>query len=189
MRAARRLSTVSGRIASTDEPCIVQMQRMLRTIKPAPASLAQGIVHWSPPERAIRAAADALASGAVHGYGPDGGLPELAVSLHLVERPQVFGSSELEHGPGEEVVLDREPDAESRPLLEAVIDEQPVRLEELGRCRLEVPELEERGLDEAAESRGGVVIVVRRGFEHARELGGVVCAPRSALRVLVDIRR
>mmetsp|Transcript_8347 Transcript_8347/g.36907 ORF Transcript_8347/g.36907 Transcript_8347/m.36907 type:complete len:297 (+) Transcript_8347:717-1607(+) len=115
--------------------------------------------------------------------------PELAVSLHLVERPQVFGSSELEHGPGEEVVLDREPDAESRPLLEAVIDEQPVRLEELGRFRLEVPELEERGLEEAAESRGGVVIVVRGGVEHARELGGVVCAPRNALRVLVDIRR
>ena len=57
------------------------MQRMLRTIKPAPASLAQGIVHWSPPERAIRAAADALASGAVHGYGPDDGLPELRAAL------------------------------------------------------------------------------------------------------------
>ena len=82
----RRLATVSGRIAATDEPCIVQMQRMLRTIKPAPASLAQGIVHWSPPERAIRAAADALAAsgaarGAVHGYGPDDGLPELRAAL------------------------------------------------------------------------------------------------------------
>ena len=83
----------------------------------------------------------------------------------------MFRPSELEHGPGEEVVLDREPDAEPRALLEAVIDEKAVRFEELGRVRLEVPELEKGGLDEAAESRGGVVVVLRGSAEHAREFG------------------
>ena len=50
---------MSKRILSTDEPCIVQMQKMMAG-KEGVLSLAQGIVHWKPPKSAAEAARNAL---------------------------------------------------------------------------------------------------------------------------------
>ena len=70
----------SSRIGSTDVPCIVQMQQMLRG-KTDVLSLAQGIVHWSPPPAALEAAVSCVTEPATSLYGADDGLPELRTSL------------------------------------------------------------------------------------------------------------
>ncbi len=46
-------------------------------------SLAQGIVHWEPPPRALAAAGQLLAAeaGSISGYGPADGLPALREAL------------------------------------------------------------------------------------------------------------
>lgn len=80
MDAMRGTAQPSKRIRSTDTPCIVTMQRMLKG-KEGILSLAQGIVHWAPPA----AVADALISAArepdTNAYGPDDGLPALREAL------------------------------------------------------------------------------------------------------------
>ena len=50
---------VSSRMTATDVPCIVQMQQMLRG-KSDVFSLAQGIVHWAPPDDGLPALREAL---------------------------------------------------------------------------------------------------------------------------------
>ena len=69
----------SSRIGSTDVPCIVQMQQMLRG-KTDVLSLAQGIVHWPPPAAALDAARDAVGLP-TNAYCADDGLPELRDAL------------------------------------------------------------------------------------------------------------
>ena len=56
----------------------------MRAQKEPVLSLAQGIVHWGPPQSAIDAASAALASGdsAVHAYGPAHGDPALRAALY-----------------------------------------------------------------------------------------------------------
>ena len=81
--AIRRLSaapTPSARLGSTDVPCIVQMQQMLRG-KTDVLSLAQGIVHWPPPAAALDAARDAVGLPQTNAYCADDGLPELRDAL------------------------------------------------------------------------------------------------------------
>jgi len=70
----------SRRIVATDTPCIVNMQRMLRG-KTGLTSLAQGIVHWSPPPSALEAAVDAKSVSASSSYGADEGDPDLRAAL------------------------------------------------------------------------------------------------------------
>ncbi|KAK3280759.1 hypothetical protein CYMTET_11417 [Cymbomonas tetramitiformis] len=70
----------SERILATDEPCIVQMQRMLAGTSDT-ISLAQGIVHWQPPEGALVAASQALRTPLASAYCADDGLPELRTAL------------------------------------------------------------------------------------------------------------
>ena len=70
----------SSRIGSTDVPCIVQMQQMLRG-KTDVLSLAQGIVHWPPPAAALDAARDAVGLPQTNAYCADDGLPELRDAL------------------------------------------------------------------------------------------------------------
>jgi len=70
----------STRILQTDEPCIVQMQRMLAG-KPDVLSLAQGIVHWQPPKAALDAAASFVYDPRASRYCPDDGIPELREAL------------------------------------------------------------------------------------------------------------
>eukprot|EP00894_Picocystis_sp_ML_P001855 jgi/Pico_ML_1/52372/g3084.t1 len=48
---------------------------------PQAKSLAQGIVHWSPPDGAVQTAMDAVHGGFAHGYGADDGLQELREAL------------------------------------------------------------------------------------------------------------
>eukprot|EP00242_Pyramimonas_sp_CCMP2087_P007166 CAMPEP_0198202990 /NCGR_PEP_ID=MMETSP1445-20131203/6219_1 /TAXON_ID=36898 /ORGANISM="Pyramimonas sp., Strain CCMP2087" /LENGTH=385 /DNA_ID=CAMNT_0043874175 /DNA_START=211 /DNA_END=1368 /DNA_ORIENTATION=+ len=73
---------LSKRIAATDPPCIVQMQKMLAGKKDV-LSLAQGIVYWQPPEAALEAAAKSITEPRVSMYGADDGLPELKEALKL----------------------------------------------------------------------------------------------------------
>uniref|UniRef100_A0A7S1XR07 Aminotransferase class I/classII large domain-containing protein n=1 Tax=Phaeomonas parva TaxID=124430 RepID=A0A7S1XR07_9STRA len=85
----------SRRIAATDEPCIVAMQRVLASAAPpadkAPMlSLAQGIVYWGPPAEALGDAAAAVSQSVTSAYGADDGAPEL--------RQKIQGKLEAENG-------------------------------------------------------------------------------------------
>jgi hypothetical protein len=63
----------SERIRRTDDPCIVEMQRMLRGTTDV-LSLAQGVVHWKPPQDALDAAVHFLNTDPrAHSYGADDG--------------------------------------------------------------------------------------------------------------------
>lgn len=74
------LRGVSSRMAQTDVPCIVQMQQMLRG-KSDILSLAQGIVHWPPPEAALAAGRNAMSEADTSLYGADDGMPALRAAL------------------------------------------------------------------------------------------------------------
>lgn len=76
----RGLQTVSRRMQATDTPCIVTMQQMMRG-REGVLSLAQGIVHWSPPQSALEAAAASALDASTSLYGADDGLPELRTAL------------------------------------------------------------------------------------------------------------
>ena len=76
----RGLQTVSRRMQATDTPCIVTMQQMMRG-RQGVLSLAQGIVHWSPPQSALEAAAASALDASTSLYGADDGLPELRTAL------------------------------------------------------------------------------------------------------------
>ena len=77
-RAASTMAQPSQSIIKTDAP-IVEKMRNLAT--PGVASLAQGIVHWAPPDAAVEAAAAAAREPSSHAYGADAGLPELREAL------------------------------------------------------------------------------------------------------------
>lgn len=74
----------STRIMTTDDPIVAQMRRLVQST-PGTASLAQGIVYWSPPERALdyikRVMEDEDVLPTLHGYGADEGLPVLRDAL------------------------------------------------------------------------------------------------------------
>ena len=75
-----RVASISKRMAQTDVPCIVQMQQMMRGKKDV-FSLAQGIVHWGPPESALAAGRAAMLDSKSNLYGADDGLEELRDSI------------------------------------------------------------------------------------------------------------
>ena len=79
-RVADLMPRTSTRIEATDVPCIVQMQQMLRG-KTDVLSLAQGIVHWAPPEEAVAVARAAVGLPETSLYGADDGLPDLRAAL------------------------------------------------------------------------------------------------------------
>ena len=70
----------SDRVRSTDAPCVAQVRAWMRE-NPRAMSLAQGIVHWSPPQRAVDKALEAVHGGWANGYGADDGLQELRDAL------------------------------------------------------------------------------------------------------------
>ena len=74
-------------MAATDVPCIVQMQKMLRG-KTDVLSLAQGIVHWTPPETALAAGRAAMNEPDTSLYGADDGIPALREALKLKLRDE-----------------------------------------------------------------------------------------------------
>ena len=76
----KAMVAISARMARTDVPCIVSMQQMLRGKKDV-LSLAQGIVHWAPPDAALAAGRAAMGEPDTSLYGPDDGLPALREKL------------------------------------------------------------------------------------------------------------
>jgi len=74
------MATLSRRIQATDAPCIVTMQQMMRG-RTDILSLAQGIVHWSPPPEALASAAQLVGEHSTSLYGADDGLPEVRAAL------------------------------------------------------------------------------------------------------------
>jgi len=74
----------STRVGATDAPCIVTMQTMLARHKEREGgilSLAQGIVHWAPPEEALAAARRAVEDADTNSYTSDDGYPALCDAL------------------------------------------------------------------------------------------------------------
>jgi aspartate/methionine/tyrosine aminotransferase len=80
----RGTSTPSGRILGTDDPIVAQMRRLVQSVE-GTASLAQGIVYYPPPDRAMERVEAALSDpntlSVLHGYGADEGIPELRDAL------------------------------------------------------------------------------------------------------------
>lgn len=71
----------SGRITATDDPVIVLTKAMIAGAPRDVLSLAQGIVHWQPPEMALESGRELFATPAAHQYGPDEGMPALREAL------------------------------------------------------------------------------------------------------------
>jgi aromatic aminotransferase len=70
----------SARVQATDEPVIVKTKQLMEGVEGV-VSLAQGVVHWSPPQRALDAAVAMAATPAAHRYGPAEGMPALRQAL------------------------------------------------------------------------------------------------------------
>eukprot|EP00798_Chlamydomonas_sp_ICE-L_P032457 gene32457-31069_t len=72
----------SKRVLATDAPCIVATKKLMAG-SPGAMSLAQGIVHWGPPQGALKVASDLLLSGdpSISSYGPAEGNPLLRAAL------------------------------------------------------------------------------------------------------------
>ena len=82
-------------MAQTDIPCIVQMQQMMRGKKDI-LSLAQGIVHWEPPESALAAGRTAMLDSKSNLYGADDGLEELRNAIkHKLRTEKGMTNSEV----------------------------------------------------------------------------------------------
>ncbi len=89
----------SSRVLATDDPVIIATKAMIADSGRSDIlSLAQGVVHWSPPPSALAAAAAALASdpASVCGYGPAVGLPSLVAVLQAkVQRVNGLGNHDV----------------------------------------------------------------------------------------------
>lgn len=82
--ASLTLPSVSSKILSTLDPCVVLMKEMIGKYSAAYTggeiySLAQGVVYWKPPDACTHAMVSALQNDDqdLHMYGPDEGLTEL----------------------------------------------------------------------------------------------------------------
>ena len=66
---------------ATDPPVIVKTKQIMAG-REGVMSLAQGIVHWQPPQQALNKAMGLLKSDpSINGYGPADGLPDLRDAL------------------------------------------------------------------------------------------------------------
>uniref|UniRef100_A0A0D6R1U3 Aminotransferase class I/classII large domain-containing protein n=1 Tax=Araucaria cunninghamii TaxID=56994 RepID=A0A0D6R1U3_ARACU len=79
-RAVTTLPRLARRALGTDTPVMVTMQELLRGTKDC-KSLAQGVVHWQPPEHALGKVKDVIWHPSTSNYGADEGLPELRKAL------------------------------------------------------------------------------------------------------------
>lgn len=71
---------LARRALETETPVMVQIQELIREAKDA-ISLAQGVVYWQPPERALGKVKEAVWQPAISRYGADEGIPELREAL------------------------------------------------------------------------------------------------------------
>ncbi|XP_042484285.1 aromatic aminotransferase ISS1-like [Macadamia integrifolia] len=74
------LAKLATRSLETDEPVMVQIQKLLRGVKDA-MSLAQGVVYWKPPKQALEKVEKIVWEPSTSRYGADEGLPELREAL------------------------------------------------------------------------------------------------------------
>jgi katanin p60 ATPase-containing subunit A1 len=72
---------LSKRAVETEMPIMVKIQELIRGVKPAPMSLAQGVVYWQPPKQALDKVKDLVFEPTVSRYGADAGTPELREAL------------------------------------------------------------------------------------------------------------
>jgi len=70
----------SNRIRSTDDPTIAKTKQLVSEV-PGTLSLAQGVVHWQPPQPALARAASMISEPSASAYGPDEGMPALRQAL------------------------------------------------------------------------------------------------------------
>lgn len=71
---------LARRAVQTETPIMVLIQEVIRGAKDA-LSLAQGVVYWQPPERALDKVKELVWEPSVSRYGADEGLPELREAL------------------------------------------------------------------------------------------------------------
>jgi len=71
---------LARRVLGTETPVMVQMQELLRGATDV-ISLAQGVVHWQPPEEALTKIKSLVDEPTTSHYGADEGLPELRAAL------------------------------------------------------------------------------------------------------------
>ncbi|XAR67746.1 hypothetical protein NMG60_11002635 [Bertholletia excelsa] len=71
---------LARRAVLTETPVMVQIQELIRGAKDA-ISLAQGVVYWQPPKKALDKAKELIWEPSVSRYGADEGLPELREAL------------------------------------------------------------------------------------------------------------
>lgn len=72
--------STSHRVKQTDAPIIVKTQKLTASAKGV-ISLAQGIVHWNPPQQAMDAVVASAGDHSLNQYGSGAGLPKLVKAL------------------------------------------------------------------------------------------------------------
>ncbi|XP_074275952.1 aromatic aminotransferase ISS1 [Silene latifolia] len=86
---------LARRALETDSPVMVQIQELYRSTKDA-VSLAQGVVHWQPPKRALEKAKELVFEPQISRYGADEGLPQLRDALmQKLERENKLNKSKI----------------------------------------------------------------------------------------------
>ncbi|CAF2060245.1 hypothetical protein Bca4012_100210 [Brassica carinata] len=71
---------LSRRTLGTDVPVMTQIRELAAELT-NPMSLAQGVVYWQPPQKALDKVKELVWDPAISSYGPDEGLPELRQAL------------------------------------------------------------------------------------------------------------
>ncbi|CAH2067981.1 unnamed protein product [Thlaspi arvense] len=71
---------LSRRSLATDMPVMAQIRKLMAELT-NPMSLAQGVVHWQPPEKALAKVKELVWDPTISSYGPDEGIPELREAL------------------------------------------------------------------------------------------------------------
>ncbi|KAL0866018.1 hypothetical protein Bca101_045136 [Brassica carinata] len=72
---------LSRRALGAEVPVMTQIRKLMAELT-NPMSLAQGVVYWQPPQKALDKVKDLVWDPAISSYGPDEGLPELREALH-----------------------------------------------------------------------------------------------------------
>ncbi|KAG2324552.1 hypothetical protein Bca52824_007280 [Brassica carinata] len=72
---------LSRRALGAEVPVMTQIRKLMAELT-NPMSLAQGVVYWQPPQKALDKVKDLVWDPVISSYGPDEGLPELREALH-----------------------------------------------------------------------------------------------------------
>lgn len=87
---------LAQRILNTENPVMVQIQKLVREAGHDVISLAQGVVYWQPPEQALNKVKESVLDPVVSCYGPDEGLSELRQALtHKIQKENKLAKSTI----------------------------------------------------------------------------------------------